>query len=101
MFDRYRRILPWLQMAARHHGYALLLHGSTMRDMDLVAVPWMQDAISGAELVRVFRWIADSCQITGPYTKPHGRMCWVLLLYEERPDGQLMYIDLSVMPRLG
>lgn len=39
---------PWpdwtaLQAEARDAGYALLLHGSLMRDVDVVAVPWREE----------------------------------------------------------
>ena len=33
------RLLSWLQMAARHHGYNLVAYGSGVRDLDLIAVP--------------------------------------------------------------
>lgn len=36
----YRSILPKLREAARSHGYALGVHGSMRRDLDLIAVPW-------------------------------------------------------------
>jgi hypothetical protein len=42
-----------LQAAAREVGYALLLHGSLLRDVDIVAIPWTEDHDEDA-LVQAF-----------------------------------------------
>lgn len=88
----------WLGMTktANRCGYALTLHGSLNRDMDVVAVPWAEDCDTGWQLVyklskRHGLLIADP----KPTIKPHGRKAWVLL-----PTGSSgAYVDLSVMPR--
>tara|TARA_R110002050_G_scaffold69003_2_gene149419 strand:+ start:380 stop:808 length:429 start_codon:yes stop_codon:yes gene_type:complete len=48
---------PWygclyhgLAEIARKHGYALAIHGSVLSDLDLVAVPWTEKAVSAEEL---------------------------------------------------
>lgn len=35
---------------ARKHGYALAIHGSVTTDLDLIAVPWTNEAIGPIEL---------------------------------------------------
>jgi hypothetical protein len=35
---------------ARKHGYALALHGTVTRDLDVVAIPWTNEAVSPVEL---------------------------------------------------
>lgn len=35
---------------ARKHGYALTIHGTVTSDLDLVAIPWTEEAVSAVEL---------------------------------------------------
>lgn len=35
---------------ARRHGYALAIHGSVVTDLDLIAIPWTESAVSADEL---------------------------------------------------
>lgn len=89
--------------AAREKGYCIAVHGSLSRDIDLLAVPWVEDASSAEELVEVVRAAAEQasphkmCFPTparpGPTVKPHGRLAWSLHLMHGP------FIDLSVMPR--
>jgi hypothetical protein len=97
-----------LKEAARTHGYALAVHGSLQKDIDLIAVPWTEEAIPPQELAEVIRAKAE--ELTGyaqlkdllkddpyhnggcPGYKPHSRLCWAFQL----PGGP--WIDLSVTP---
>ncbi len=80
-------------------GYAVGLHGSLQRDLDVIAVPWTEEAASAEELVeaiseRLGCFVGTSVDgRQGPTEKPHGRLAWSLML-----SGHA-YIDLSVMPR--
>jgi hypothetical protein len=108
-------LLPALRYLARRHGYALAVHGSLERDIDLIAVPWQEYAQDAVSLVSAMRRACEA--ITGfaawpnewtegsespkpigaadnPNQKPHGRMAWSILL------GGGPYIDISVMPRI-
>jgi hypothetical protein len=91
----YASILSDVRAAARECGYALAVHGSERRDFDLIAVPWVPDAKSEAELVKAV-WIA-ACghhhSSVQPSVRPHGRRSYVMHI------GTKAYIDLSVMPR--
>ncbi len=98
-------ILGRFRQVARDHGYALAEHGSKARDLDLIACPWTDDALSAEELVAALgsidgvtlKTIGSRLQ-TFPVAKPHGRLGWVFLFDRNHRD-QPKYIDLSVMPR--
>lgn len=110
-----------LAEVARSHGYALAIHGSVVTDLDLVAVPWTEDAISAETLKDVLMAHIGACgygdmlrqsghseefvrQILsnqeevkrhdGAEEKPHGRIAWNLWM------GAGAKVDLSVMPRI-
>lgn len=107
-------VVPIVQKAARKVGYAIAVHGSMNSDLDLVAIPWTEDAVSAEDL---FKAVRESCAVFYPQdesdayvkcamgfvvlhpgppeAKPHGRLAWDLQL------GSGARIDLSVMPRLG
>lgn len=99
----YRRLLPALRDAARLHGYALAVHGSEVRDFDLIAAPWVVDAAPPAVLAEALREAIDGFILEGTYAgrdfaapaqRPHGRQAWSIRLSGR---GE-RYIDLSVMP---
>lgn len=50
----YSVCLEPLQKIAKDHGYNLLIHGSMNRDMDLVAVPWVDQPKPHMELIHAF-----------------------------------------------
>lgn len=91
-------MIPLFTAAARKVGYALGVHGSLNYDLDLVAVPWTDEAVA-AEVLIVALCAAISLSehhraaITGPTGKPHGRRAWVI------PLGVGLHLDVSVMPR--
>lgn len=96
----YGAIYPVMLDAAKGSGYALAVHGSLARDLDVIAVPWTEDAIPAAELVdRVGEalaghWWIKANEIQGnPTERPHGRLVWTIVL-----DGGA-FVDLGVMPR--
>jgi hypothetical protein len=98
-----QRYLTTTREVARDCGYALAVHGSQARDLDLVAVPWTPEAVSAQQLVDTL------CAVVGlvekpsewpvapnPESKPWGRLAWALCGW---PGVQ--YLDLSVAPRAG
>lgn len=100
-----------LRGVARRHGYAVGVHGSLERDLDLVAVPWSVEAVSAQDLVdaicdemllhkRKVNLYADPDGprvMPNPEPKPWGRLGWSL---DGCPDPWV-YVDLSVAPRAG
>lgn len=97
----YTYIIDYLRERAKELGYALTAHGSLARDIDLVAVPWVDEAAPAEQLVEALR---EKAQLVWgdkvflrhgePVAKPHGRRSWVMVFL-----GTHAYIDLSVMPR--
>lgn len=94
-------ILPPMRLAAKDAGYAITVHGSLNRDIDLVAIPWithgvwtpdaLTDAIVGAVRGAVGRCSKDR----EPTKKPHGRIAYTLLAWCGESTAHL---DLSIMP---
>ena len=94
-------------MIAKDLGYNLLLHGSANRDMDLVAVPWVNEPASHYELLCAF------CSHLGvlPYDKaesfgfsmlPGGRYSYIINLNRggawNNYFNEEWYLDISITP---
>lgn len=82
---------------ARQLGYAIAVHGSQARDLDLLAVPWVPEAESAEELVESIAAAVDGIY-SSVEEKPHGRRGWSIVS-RHRLGIDAWYIDLSVMPR--
>ena len=96
----YAWMIPALRKVAREHGYALALHGSMARDLDLIAVPWVDNAATAETLVAAFvkavggRFSPEDWGFErNPAIRPHGRRAWSIYF-----SGLMFYIDLSIMP---
>jgi hypothetical protein len=105
-------IAPWYVMAyakldriAMRHGYALALHGSMSRDLDLIAIPWTDDAADPEKLLKAIdRFVMEKTTSVNRHgnklgnfyatKKPHGRLAYAIHIGH---DGH--YLDLSIMPR--
>ena len=102
----YLALMPALRYVAERYGYALCVHGSLRRDIDLVAVPWRDHAPDAASLiegltkaVHAIIGTARFREVDGqPEAKPHGRKAWSVYLthMDEGP-----YLDISVMPTVN
>lgn len=91
-------ILPAVREAARFQGYAIAVHGSLKRDIDLIAVAWTEAACAPDELVRVVMGaiggvLGNCLRLGDPKMKPHGRIAYTLV-----HPGFAGEIDLSVIP---
>ncbi len=90
----YAHRLADVQSLAYQCGYAIAVHGTMIKDFDLVAIPWTDEAVSAEELVRKLVMVMKGQYQEGdPVSRPHGRLTWSLIL------ESCNYIDLSVMPR--
>jgi hypothetical protein len=99
---------PALADVARKHGYALAIHGSMVRDFDLVAIPWVESAADPEIMIENMKetaegvWTRHDWDDVGTVEqraqhKPHGRRAWSIHLTNKGCDGP--YLDISVMPR--
>ncbi|UGY15154.1 hypothetical protein HAP48_0042620 [Bradyrhizobium septentrionale] len=99
-------MLPTIRTVARDRGYAVAVHGSLARDIDLIAVAWTEEASSHGDLVMAIcealsaDGLLGRCHILGKASsdenfgrKPHGRVAYTLV-----HGGFIGEIDLSVIP---
>lgn len=108
-------ILPAMRRMAKDFGYAITVHGSLNRDIDLVAVPWREHNVADPDVL-VVRLCGAIGGITGRCNfysntdvkakprsivkwteKPHGRIAATLMVWCGENSADL---DLSVMPTI-
>lgn len=100
-----QRIIEDVRRVGREHGYAVGVHGSQKRDLDLIACPWVDKAHAASTLVRAVGALPylkrrpDDGDYQFPVACPHGRLGWVFFILR---GGRRTpwYLDLSVIPRL-
>lgn len=96
-----RKCLEPMREVAREHGYALGLHGSVARDIDIIAAPWKPEAADSQTLIDALHrkledltgWAVFSPSDPNPTAMAHGRLAWSIHL------SRGVYFDISVMPR--
>lgn len=88
----YANVYQTLVPVAREHGYALAVHGSMARDLDLIAVPWVEKPSTPEELVKAFVEKVYFTHVDQGELMLHGRLCYTLAFPGE------CFVDLSVMP---
>ena len=95
----YSSIIPTIREVARECGYAIAIHGSMTRDLDIMAMPWVEKAKAPETLAtEIMKKLCGHSYMRTywkehKYGKPHGRLTYTI------PVKQNAYIDLSVMPR--
>lgn len=77
---------------AREVGYSIGIHGSLKRDVDLIAVPWTEEAVGNYDLIRHLCKGINAKLVSGPEYKAHGRVAVTIQI-----DGYYKVIDLSIM----
>lgn len=93
----YGRAYTIIRKLAWEEGYAIGLHGSFTRDLDLIAVPWTERSSDPEHLLKRILAATGMREVAGnPGKKPQGRLVWTILFPE---FGDPRFIDLSVMPR--
>jgi hypothetical protein len=100
----YAGLYAGLCEVARENGYALAIHGSLANDMDLVAVPWVNEAVAPEVLAEAMwkrvKWLNHQTEFPyKPQTMPHGRLAWFFPLLQAPPNEGRSGIDLSITPR--
>jgi len=77
-----------LHKIARKMGYNLLLHGSMGRDLDLVAVAWIDEPVGHLELIEAF---CDYLGV-GRYDEKDEERKALLYCYSKLPGGRSSYV---------
>lgn len=96
-------VLPAMRLTAQDAGYALTVHGSLNRDIDIVAVPWREYNVADADrlvilLAGAIAGVTGRCNPEKGWTeKPHGRLAKILLVWCGENTGS---VDLSIMPAI-
>lgn len=91
----YAAMYPGLAKITRDHGYALAVHGTLGRDMDLICIPWVDEPADPQDVVDAITTEYSIRQIGCPEEKKHGRRAWTISV----GFGDC-FIDLSFMPRM-
>lgn len=86
-------LYPELAEIARRHGYALAVHGSMVRDFDLICIPWTENPAEPSVVVSEITSTFAIKTVGDPDTTYHGRQRWTISL----SFGEC-FIDLSFMP---
>lgn len=103
-----------LKEIAKEYGYNLVLHGSLNRDLDLIAIPWVDDPKDEFEMINAFSkhmngYISEQKETFLYNQLPGGRHSYVINLnrggYRKNNEGEptyvedpQYYIDISVTP---
>ncbi len=74
----YCALYPKLAKIARSHGYALAIHGTLGRDMDLICVPWADKISRPIDVVDEITSTFAIRRIGEPTAKNHGREAWTI-----------------------
>lgn len=83
----YAVCLPEMQRIAKKLGYNLIVHGSMDRDLDLVAVPWVNEPSSHFSLLtQLDQYLNGSARYDDPEIFESGYMFSVL------PGGRSSYV---------
>lgn len=93
----YPNIINGLRPVAKRLGYSLAVHGSQLRDCDLVACPWVIGSADPYVLIEELKKNIPGCMVPvdDPELKPNGRLAWNLYFW---CDDYMLTIDISVMP---
>lgn len=101
----YAVLIPPITRLAREFGYAVAAHGSMTTDLDLVLVPWVDEAREPAEVVEAIRMLIGGKKKkhdVNPTKKPNGRLAWSFYFTDEDAADYTSggpYIDISVTPK--
>ena len=87
-----------LRNAALDCGWALGLHGSLAKDMDIMAMPWVEDAKPVEDMIQAL----INCFTPSPFDniskrpifgKPNGRVVYTIHIWKD------LYLDVNVISK--
>lgn len=94
----YATIWEDIRSVAIDCGWAVALHGSLARDLDIMAMPWEKDCTTADVLIdtiisRCFtdNAIAQYAKKVDKISKPHGRICYAIPIWND------YYLDISII----
>jgi len=103
-----------LKEIAKEFGYNLVIHGSMARDLDLIAIPWINEPKPEIEMIEALNaHLGGTIDRSLIGTLPGGRNSYIINLnrggYARNEDGMIKdpiefkedpqyYIDISVTP---
>lgn len=79
-------LYPEIATELKRFGFATAIMGSLARDLDLIAIPWVEKFQPAEDAVDHLRGILGATEVQGPYEKPHGRRTWILIIREFKID---------------
>ena len=87
--------LPELRKIAAECGWAIAIHGSLVHDLDLMAMPWVEEHTTADELAQRFTDINEPkwrrpYEKSKPGDKPNGRIVYTIFMGDT-------YIDMNVI----
>ena len=85
-----------IRQCAMNYGWALALHGSLASDMDIMAIPWVETAVSFKELIDRISKLVTGNMLAESYfltydEKPHHRIVATIPIIED------FYLDISTI----
>ena len=85
-----------IRQCAMDCGWAVALHGSLNSDMDIMAMPWVQEACTFETLIKEIVKLFDGNSLASTYRisygdKPHGRVVATIPIWAD------FYLDISTI----
>ena len=92
----YISIIPDVIAVARKSGYAIGVHGSLTRDLDLIGAPWIKRCVKPITLVKRLAKALDAYYNPEGTVRPHGRISYLIYFKIRENIPPHAYIDLSI-----
>lgn len=86
-----------LRQAAMDKGWALALHGSLASDMDIMAMPWTNEATTDTEMIEAIKNCFTDCnKIKAEKSEmPNNRVVYTLSIFGD------FYLDINIINNKG
>ena len=100
-----------LKLIAKEYGYNLVIHGSMNRDLDLIAIAWVDEPKPEQNMIKEFQVYLTGVKLVRPNgevhftTLPGGRHSYTISINRGDKHGEWVrfadseyYLDISVTP---
>ena len=92
----YAALYEDIRKVAMDLGWAVALHGSLKSDMDIITLPWVEEAVEFEMLINTIANLFEENMLANNYSvdytsKPHGRIVATIPIWED------FYLDISTM----